>query len=309
MTTTPFFSVIIPTFNRASLISKAIQSVIDQTYTNWELIIIDDGSNDNTNQVVEKFNDSRIKYNYQHNQERSVARNNGIKFSSGRYICFLDSDDYYVQNRLQMLYDELFVRHFPIEFFYTPVLIQKNGTLQKPAVRESIGSLIGLDKIIMSTIHSQQVCAAKTIFDEFKFDPRFHISEDVELWLRIATKFKITFLKEHYTVVVVEHLDRSINTKEYSSFSEQLRTFRHIFSKEHPGHAISPSIKHHLISGAYHGIAKFHIYRYERWAAAYHIFRALITNPLSNWSKLRLNILLKLLLNFPILKIRQLIDY
>ena len=88
------FSIILPTFNRSVLITKAIESVINQTYTNWELIIIDDGSTDNTKSVLENYlSDSRIKYFFQENQERSVARNNGIKRAKGDYICFLDSDD------------------------------------------------------------------------------------------------------------------------------------------------------------------------------------------------------------------------
>ena len=91
----PFFSVVIPTYNRANMISGAIQSVLEQTFKNFELIIIDDGSTDQTAHVIAGFSDERIKYNYQQNTERSQARNNGIKIASGRYICFLDSDDQY----------------------------------------------------------------------------------------------------------------------------------------------------------------------------------------------------------------------
>jgi glycosyltransferase involved in cell wall biosynthesis len=90
----PFFSIILPTYNRASFISKAIESVIDQLYNKWELIILDDGSTDNTKEIVLSFNDDRIRYIYQENKERSAARNNGIRNAKGEYICFLDSDDY-----------------------------------------------------------------------------------------------------------------------------------------------------------------------------------------------------------------------
>ncbi len=98
----PLFSIVIATYNRVQFISKAIQSVQNQTYADWELIIVDDGSKDNTKEVVELFLiDTRIKYVYQENQERSVARNNGIAQSQGEYICFLDSDDYYLPNHLE----------------------------------------------------------------------------------------------------------------------------------------------------------------------------------------------------------------
>jgi len=93
----PFFSIIIPTYNRASMIPKAIESVLQQTFVEWELIIIDDGSIDNTAEIVKTYTDSRIKYIWQENQERSVARNKGISIAKGRYICFLDSDNKYYE--------------------------------------------------------------------------------------------------------------------------------------------------------------------------------------------------------------------
>ena len=95
-----FFSVIIPTYNRAGLIGKAIDSVLAQTFADWELLIIDDGSTDNTRQIVEAYTDRRVKYIYQENAERSAARNNGVAQAAGKYICFLDSDDYCLPDRL-----------------------------------------------------------------------------------------------------------------------------------------------------------------------------------------------------------------
>jgi len=91
----PKVSVIIPTYNRADLLPRAIQSVINQTYKDWELLIVDDGSTDNTKEVVEKFvkKDPRIKYFYKENGGQGSARNLGIKNSKGSYVICLDSDD------------------------------------------------------------------------------------------------------------------------------------------------------------------------------------------------------------------------
>ena len=89
------FSIILPTFNRSYLIQKAIKSVLCQSYPVFELIIVDDGSKDNTGEVVKSFKDQRIKYYYLENQGRSFARKQGIKKSQGDYISFLDSDDFY----------------------------------------------------------------------------------------------------------------------------------------------------------------------------------------------------------------------
>jgi glycosyltransferase involved in cell wall biosynthesis len=100
-----FFSIIIPVYNREKLIQRAIQSVLDQTYENWELIIIDDGSTDSTAQIIKGNNDNRIRYFFQKNAERSVARNNGILKANGEWICFLDSDDYFLSNHLLSFYN------------------------------------------------------------------------------------------------------------------------------------------------------------------------------------------------------------
>ena len=95
-------SVIIPTYDRAAYLVEAIQSVLDQTFQDFELIAVDDGSTDNTREVVERFNDKRIRYLWQENHGVSAARNTGIKASSGEYIAFLDSDDIWLPENLEL---------------------------------------------------------------------------------------------------------------------------------------------------------------------------------------------------------------
>lgn len=97
-------SFIIPTYNRAHTISLSIESIINQTNHNWELIIVDDGSQDETEKYIEPFlKDSRIKYSYQQNQGVSAARNHGGDLAKGEYLIFLDSDDIINQNLLEQL--------------------------------------------------------------------------------------------------------------------------------------------------------------------------------------------------------------
>src|SRR5437763_11554370 len=88
-----FFSIIIPTYNRASMIEKTIQSALNQSYSDYEIIIVDDGSTDNTEQVVLSIKDARIFYFKKENAERAAARNYGAHRAKGDYITFLDSDD------------------------------------------------------------------------------------------------------------------------------------------------------------------------------------------------------------------------
>jgi len=98
------FSIIIPTFNRARLISRAIESVLAQDFEDWEMIVIDDGSTDNTGDVVRLFTDidTRISYHYSQNQGAAAARNLGCSFALGKYFTFLDSDDEYLPGHLSL---------------------------------------------------------------------------------------------------------------------------------------------------------------------------------------------------------------
>ena len=105
---TPLVSIVLPTYNRAHLIGESIQSVINQTYANWELIIVDDGSTDNTTDVISEFEDIRIHYHHiEHNGLVGAVRNHGMHKASGEYIAFFDSDDLWKKNKLDFQLDLL----------------------------------------------------------------------------------------------------------------------------------------------------------------------------------------------------------
>jgi glycosyltransferase involved in cell wall biosynthesis len=97
----PEISIVVPTYNRAHMLSDAIRSVLSQTFTDWELIVVDDGSEDATQQVVSSFDDPRIKYVFQVNKGLPGARNTGIRASTGAYLAFLDSDDLFLSQKLE----------------------------------------------------------------------------------------------------------------------------------------------------------------------------------------------------------------
>jgi glycosyltransferase involved in cell wall biosynthesis len=100
MTCLSLISIILPTYNRAAWLIKSMGSVINQTYSNWEMIVWDDGSNDNTEEVVKSFHDERIKYYKGFNKGAAFARNRALEKSIGNYIAFLDSDDEWVSDKL-----------------------------------------------------------------------------------------------------------------------------------------------------------------------------------------------------------------
>jgi len=119
---TPEITVVIPAYNASQYITETIQSVLQQTFTNWELIVVNDGSTDNTEDIVKRFSDdTRIKLISQKNGGVSAARNNGIRVAAGKYIAFLDADDYLLPGDLQVKYDVL-SKNSLIDFVYSDVI-------------------------------------------------------------------------------------------------------------------------------------------------------------------------------------------
>lgn len=104
----PFFSIVIPTYNRREKLLKAVKSVLNQSYKEFELIIIDDGSGDETSEAIKKIDDTRIKF-IVHEQSKgaNAARNIGINLARGKYISFLDSDDLFLKHKLRRIYEEI----------------------------------------------------------------------------------------------------------------------------------------------------------------------------------------------------------
>jgi glycosyltransferase involved in cell wall biosynthesis len=209
------FSVIIPIYNRAHLISKAISSVINQKYSKWELIIIDDGSTDNIQEVVTSYNNDRIKYIYQENAERSVARNNGIKNAKGDWICFLDSDDYFLPNHLEVFAKYISEKSLSPSFLVTGGYDEKNGELfEKPIFHKDLGLHPSYFILEKTTITPISVCIHRDCFNNHLFIEAFKKSywEDTHLWIRLAIDFPFYQLPE-FTNVLAEHKERSVNSK------------------------------------------------------------------------------------------------
>jgi glycosyltransferase involved in cell wall biosynthesis len=212
----PFFSVILPTYNRANMIGRAIESVIAQTYTNWELLVVDDGSTDNTKQVVEAYNDSRIRYIYQQNAERSAARNNGIDNAKGEYVCFIDSDDYFLLNHLQEFINNL-GDNPGVDMLFGLNVIDRNGVLTNEDDRKAVADYNSIEEyFVMNPVRVAAVCVKRQVLLKNKFDLKIRIGEDTELWVRIAAKHKIIPIRA-FTQVYLMHDDQTVSNANYKS--------------------------------------------------------------------------------------------
>lgn len=203
----PFFSIILPTYNRASFLSRSIGSVLTQDFQDWELLIIDDGSTDHTKEIVNSFNDQRIKYVYQENSERSAARNNGINQAQGAWLCFLDSDDEYNTNHLSYLLEFIKKENPSLGLIATGLLIDNGNRSIKKDFLDLQANL--LEEIGRKFLLPSQVCVHSTILSNEKFDPRFRLWEDTHLWLRIAAQYPV-YQIEKYTVTQHVHSDGTV---------------------------------------------------------------------------------------------------
>ena len=158
-------SVIIPTFNRKKILSRAIQSVINQSLSPFEILIIDDGSNDGTEEWV-KENFQNIKYVYQNNRGVSSARNIGIENANGDWVAFLDSDDEWLPNKLHEQVKAI-ESNLKIKFFHTNEIWIRNGVrVNQMKKHKKYGGYIFEKCLDMCRISPSSVLIQKDIFDE-----------------------------------------------------------------------------------------------------------------------------------------------
>lgn len=191
------FSVIIPLYNKAPYAEKSVRSVLAQTFTDYELIIVDDGSTDGSSDVVKAVLEGTLAVvTSQPNQGVSAARNNGIAMAKGDYICFLDADDWWSPAFLEEM--DAFINGFPeagiygVNYYYV-----KNGRSQSRIDIPTgyIDYFAEYARIMQMPITSISVAIPRGVFEEVGyFRPELKLGEDFDLWLRIAFKHKVAFL-------------------------------------------------------------------------------------------------------------------
>ncbi len=262
-----FFSIIIPTYNRGHLILSTLNSVKNQTYKNYELIIVDDGSSDDTKRVVENYiENNKLKnwsYYYKTNGERGAARNYGIKKANGEWIIFLDSDDLFYPNHLYLASDfiskniDISIFHSAYEFrnqrneVIGRVIYPKNNNLNHAVLKGNVFSCFGM-------------FLKSDVFNELRFeeDKELSGSEDWLLWLKVSAHYKIHF-QSQISGCMIQHDERSVlnfsedkllsrtnllvtKLKEDNMFVETYG--RKVINKIH-GHMLTYSALHLLLSG------------------------------------------------------------
>ena len=198
----PKISVVIPTYNRAHLLPECLQSVLAQSFQDLEIIVVDDGSIDNTREVVSSF---PVRYCYQENQGPAAARNRGVGLARGEYVAFLDSDDLLAKDSLKMSV-EVLDKHPEVGFSYGQAYqtdhkgyvfgLENTGSIHS-AIREGSEEirrfLISGNHITLSTVVARRSCLNTVGL----FDTGFRSgSEDLDLWMRLSKKYAVAYIAE-----------------------------------------------------------------------------------------------------------------
>jgi teichuronic acid biosynthesis glycosyltransferase TuaG len=193
----PLVSVIMPAYNAERYIAASIQSALDQTYSNWELVVVDDGSTDGTRQVVQQFTavDNRIKYFFQENGRLGKARNTGIKNSSGPLIAFLDSDDLWMAEKLRMQLAKLESSDVDVVFSNGFVFNEDDVTSETETFPIVTGRFEGNEMLDLLLAHNRipvlsVLIRRKALEDAGAFEESlpYHGCEDYDLWVKLAKR-------------------------------------------------------------------------------------------------------------------------
>lgn len=201
------FSVIIPLYNKAPYVAKAIGSVLSQTFSDYELVIVDDGSMDDSAEIAARVIDgyANCRLLKQENEGVSMARNNGVAVSHGGYLCFLDADDWWEPTFLAEM--DHFIAEFPEAGIYGTNYTIVNETKRKTRVanigveEDFVKGYINYCQVYAKTLAmplwTGAVCVPRKVFDEMQGFPKgVKLGEDFVLWIHIALKYQVAFLNK-----------------------------------------------------------------------------------------------------------------
>jgi glycosyltransferase involved in cell wall biosynthesis len=208
----PLVSIIIPTYNRSSLLLEAVGSVLQQTFKDFELIVVDDGSTDGTAEALKKDKD-RLTVHYQANQGVSAARNQGLRLARGRWIAFLDSDDLWLPKKLETQMG-FFSRHEEAVISQTEEIWVRNGRRVNPQKkhRKYSGDIFA-PSLDLCLVSPSAVMIKRDVFDAVGFfDESLPACEDYDLWLRISAQWPVYLINQPLIIKQGGHPDQLSRT-------------------------------------------------------------------------------------------------
>ena len=225
----PKVTVIIPVFNGAAFVQRAVRSVLEQTFQDFEIIIVNDGSNDNTEEVVRAIADRRIRYVFQPNQGPNAARNNGIRMAQGEYLAFLDADDWWLPAKLQAQLERLKERPEAGLVYCSTLWVKPAGEiiLNEALIEGNVFPTLLFGNAVSGSASS--VMVLRRVFDKVGlFDENFRRMEDWEMWLRIGAVFPFAAVRQ--PLVYVTNLPDSNGKNHFDMYASHLAVLEKAFN-------------------------------------------------------------------------------
>jgi len=205
----PLVSVILPTFNRKNLLPRSIQSVLEQSFRDLELLVVDDGSSDGTSRFVRSIEDERVRSLRQTNKGVSSARNLGISQSKGTYLALLDSDDEWMPSKLENQIEALESNPSYLAVHTNEIWYREGKFLNQKKRHRKRGGWIFPYCLPLCLISPSSILLHKRLFPLIgKFREDYPVCEDYELWLRLTARFPILFLDEPLVIKHGGHPDQ-----------------------------------------------------------------------------------------------------
>lgn len=193
----PKVSVIIPTYNRSELLKEAVASVLRQSFDNIEVIVVDDGSTDDTSSVVKAIKDSRVRYFYKSNGGVSIARNFGLSKADSEYIAFLDSDDLWPENHLQIMIEKLQAKpDYGATYCITVLQLSDGSAIKSENPARCRSGRITKYLFQNSVIWPSASVLRKEMTGDISFDELLNDSEDSDFFLRLSMRIKFLFIPD-----------------------------------------------------------------------------------------------------------------
>jgi len=222
----PNISVIIHTYNNEKLIAETIESVLRQTYKDYEIIVVDDGSTDNTRTVLQPYMD-RMRYHYKENGGIPSAKNAGIRLSEAGFIAFLDHDDLWVPDKLKIQID-YFNKNPQVGLVYSKYITFSNGKELRTNPKKGYSGWVFSKLISRSFIQTSTVMVKRECLDAVgPFDESFTLSDEYDLFLRIAKRYQCGFVDKELTRYRIH--DRNASKDDLRFDMENLKVFKKIY--------------------------------------------------------------------------------
>ena len=294
----PYFSVVIPVYNKEKFVAKTLKSVLDQTFTDFEIIIVNDGSTDKSEVKILEFKDSRIQYYSKKNEGVAVARNFGIEKATSDYICFIDADDFWFPNFLETMHR--FISELPEQKIFAAAIeietknktIPAHYSIPKKSDFEIVDFFDASQKECI--LWTSSVCIHKSVFEKVgTFDTIIKHGEDTELWIRIGLQFPIVFIRKILARYVYDNRSVSRNS---SYFFEQ-----YTFDKYASAEKKNPALKKYIDLNRFSAVIKCTLNR--DWKTAQEIYSEIDLKNLNRKKRILLQlppIVLKMLLKLKV---------